>query len=54
VIASGGTLGKPVIVAARFGKGVVVRTGLPGIADRFSAGGTVTTLIERIWTLLSH
>jgi hypothetical protein len=54
VIADGGTLGKPVIVAARFGKGVVIRTGLPGIADRFSAGGTVTTLIERIWTLLSH
>lgn len=54
VIASGGTLGRPVIVAARFGKGVVIRTGLPEVPDRLSAGGTVTTLMERIWTLLSH
>jgi hypothetical protein len=54
VIASGGPLGRQVIVAARFGKGVVIRTGLPEFPDRLSAGGTSTTLMERIWTLLSH
>jgi len=54
VIASGGPLGKPVIVAAHFGKGVVIRTGLPELPDRLSAGGPVTTLMARIWTLLSH
>jgi hypothetical protein len=41
-------------VAASFGKGTVIRTGLPELPDRLSAGGTVTTLMERIWTLLSH
>ena len=54
VIASGGTLGRPVIVAVSFGKGKVIRTGLPELPDRLSAGGTATTLMERIWTLLSH
>jgi hypothetical protein len=54
VIASGGPLGKTVIVAARFGKGIVIRTGLPELPDRLSSGGAVTTLMERIWTLLSH
>jgi hypothetical protein len=54
VIASGGTLGRPVIVAVSFGKGKVIRTGLPELPDRLSGGGTVTTLMERIWTLLSH
>jgi hypothetical protein len=54
VVASGGTLGRPVIVAVSFGKGHVIRTGLPGLPDRLSAGGTATTLMERIWTLLSH
>jgi hypothetical protein len=54
VVASGGILGRPVIVAARFGKGVVIRTGLPELPDRLSAGGPVATLMGRIWTLLSH
>jgi hypothetical protein len=54
VIAQGGPLGRPVIVAARYGKGAVVRTGLPGLPDRLSAGGTATVLMERIWTLLEH
>jgi hypothetical protein len=54
VIASGGVLGRPVIVAEHFGKGVVIRTGLPEVPDRLSAGGPVTTLMERIWTLLAH
>jgi hypothetical protein len=54
VVASGGPLGRPVIVGARFGKGVVIRTGLPELPDRLSAGGPVETLMARIWTLLSH
>jgi hypothetical protein len=54
VISEGGPLGRPVVVAARFGKGVVVRTGLPELPDRLSAGGTLTVLMERVWTLLSH
>jgi hypothetical protein len=54
VIASGGTLGRAVIVAARFGKGVVIRTGLPELPDRLSGGGPVETLMARIWTLLAH
>jgi flagellar hook assembly protein FlgD len=54
VISQGGPLGRPVIVAARYGKGVVVRTGIPQLPDRLSAGGPVTVLMERIWTLLVH
>jgi hypothetical protein len=54
VIASGGTLGRPVIVAVSFGKGKVIRTGLPEFPDRLSAGGQLSTLMERIWTLLTH
>ena len=54
VIASGGVLGRPVIVAAHFGKGIVIRTGLPELPDRLSSGGPVETLMTRIWTLLAH
>jgi hypothetical protein len=54
VIASGGPLGRPVIVAARFGKGVVIRTGLPELPDKLSGGGQIETLMARIWTLLAH
>jgi len=54
VIASGGPLGRPVIVAAHFGKGVVIRTGLPELPDKLSGGGQIETLMARIWTLLAH
>jgi hypothetical protein len=54
VIASGGPLGRPVIVAANFGKGIVIRTGLPELPDKLSGGGQIETLMARIWTLLSH
>jgi hypothetical protein len=54
VISAGGPLGKPVIVAVRYGKGVVIRTGLPELPDRLSAGGPVGTLMTRVWTLLSR
>jgi flagellar hook assembly protein FlgD len=47
---------KPVIVAARFGKGLVIRTGFPGFAQRLSAGTdpATTALMGKMWTLLSH
>ena len=54
VIASGGTLGRPVIVAVRYGKGIVIRTGLPELPDKLAAGGPVETLMARVWTLLAH
>jgi N,N-dimethylformamidase beta subunit-like, C-terminal/FlgD Ig-like domain len=54
VIAAGGTIGRPVIVAADYGKGKVIRTGLPELPDRLSAGGNAGALMERIWTLLSR
>jgi hypothetical protein len=54
VIASGGSIGRPVIVAVDYGKGKVIRTGLPALPDRLSAGGNAAALMERIWTLLSR
>jgi hypothetical protein len=48
--------GKPVIVAARFGKGLVIRTGFPSFAQRLAANDDPATsaLMARMWTLLSH
>ena len=54
VIAAGGPLGRSVVVAVDYGKGKVIRTGLPEFPDRLSAGGNISTVMERIWTLLSH
>jgi hypothetical protein len=54
VIANGGPLGRSVVVAVDYGKGKVIRTGLPEFPDRLSAGGNISTVMERIWTLLSH
>jgi hypothetical protein len=46
--------GRPVIVAARFGKGLVIRTGLPGFPTRLSQDLAASALMERTWTLLSR
>ena len=46
--------GRPVIVAARFGKGLVIRTGLPQFATRLSTDRNVGAFMERSWTLLSR
>ena len=54
VIAAGGPLGRTVVVAVDYGKGKVIRTGLPEFPDRLSGGGNVSTVMERVWTLLSH
>jgi hypothetical protein len=47
---------KWVIVAARFGKGLVIRPGFPGFAQRVAANSDPATsaLMARMWTLLSH
>jgi hypothetical protein len=47
---------KPVIVAARFGKGLVIRPGFPSFAQRVATDSDPATsaLMARMWTLLSH
>jgi hypothetical protein len=44
--------GEEVIVAARFGRGLVIRTGIPAFATRLSEDETSAELLGRIWTLL--
>ena len=44
--------GREVIVAARFGDGLVIRTGIPGFATRLSSDPASAELLGRIWTLL--
>jgi hypothetical protein len=48
--------GKSVIVAAQFGKGLVIRPGFPSFAQRLAANTDPATsaLMARMWTLLSH
>ena len=45
--------GRPVLVALRFGRGVVIRPGMPRFAQRLSSDTTTAELMGRIWTLLS-
>ncbi|MCW2984777.1 MAG: hypothetical protein JWR63_2347 [Conexibacter sp.] len=47
---------KTVVVAARFGKGLVIRPGFPSFAQRVAADSDPATsaLMARMWTLLSH
>jgi flagellar hook assembly protein FlgD len=47
---------RSVIVAARFGKGLVIRPGFPAFAARVNANTDPATsaLMARMWTLLSH
>ncbi|HEX6388072.1 MAG TPA: N,N-dimethylformamidase beta subunit family domain-containing protein, partial [Solirubrobacteraceae bacterium] len=45
---------KPVVVGARFGNGLVLRTGLPELALRIDDDPNSTALMERTWTLLSQ
>jgi hypothetical protein len=44
---------RPVIVAARFGKGLEIRTGLVGFATRLNADANAGTLVVRSWALLA-
>jgi flagellar hook assembly protein FlgD len=45
--------GRPVIVAVRYGRGLVVRTGLPELGARLRRDATAAALLRRIWALLS-
>jgi hypothetical protein len=46
------TTNAPVIVGARFGDGLVIRTGIPGFASRVGDDAASAELLGRIWTLL--
>ena len=43
---------EPVIVAVRYGEGLVIRTGIPGFATRLSSDVESQELLGRMWTLL--
>jgi hypothetical protein len=43
---------REVVVAAKFGRGLVVRTGIPGFATRLGSDPSSAELFGRIWTLL--
>ena len=43
---------RPVIVATRFGRGLVIRTGLPAFGTRLSVDETSAALMTRLWVLL--
>jgi len=43
--------GRGVIVASRFGKGLVIRTGLPDLPASLSSDDQTAQLVRRIWTL---
>ena len=51
---AGGTTGRAVIVAARFGTGLVIRPGLPGLGARLGPDRNTAALMGRTWTLLSR
>jgi hypothetical protein len=54
VLASAATLetDRQVIVAARVGKGIVIRTGLPEFSAAVRGSAELTELLDRTWTLL--
>jgi hypothetical protein len=43
---------RAVVVAAHFGKGLVIRTGLPDFSARLQDDDELAELLDRIWTLL--
>jgi hypothetical protein len=54
VAAAGPRTGRPVIVAARYGRGLVIRTGLPEFGRRLSRDPESAGLLRRVWTLLGR
>jgi hypothetical protein len=52
--AAGEQAGQPVVIAYRFGKGLVIRTGLPGWSQRLGSDQDTAAVTRRMWTLLSH
>ena len=43
---------RSVIVAARLGKGLVIRTGMPEFSARLRDSPELLELLDRLWTLL--
>jgi hypothetical protein len=54
VAAAGEQAGQPVVLAYRFGKGLVIRTGLPQWSQRVGSDQETAAVTRRMWTLLSH
>ena len=52
--AAGAQEGQPIIVGARLGKGIVIRTGLPDWSSRLGDDAGVETVTRRAWTLISR
>ncbi len=48
------TEGRPVIVAARTGRGLIVRTGIPDFAQRLTPRPESAALMNRLWVLLAR
>lgn len=48
------TEGRPVIVGARIGRGLVVRTGIPDFAQRLTPRPESAALMNRLWVLLAR
>ncbi len=48
------TEGRPVVVAARVGRGLVVRPGIPDFAQRLTPQPESAALMNRLWVLLSR
>jgi len=48
------TAGRPVIVAVRIGRGLVVRTGIPDFAQRLTPRPESAALMNRLWVLMSR
>jgi len=46
--------GAKVIVAAKVGRGLVIRFGLPDLPSRLSKPGNDSQLVRRTWTLLAR
>jgi hypothetical protein len=44
--------GKAVVIAARFGKGLVIRSGLPDLPARLSTDPQLAQIVRNTWTLL--
>ncbi|HVS29225.1 MAG TPA: N,N-dimethylformamidase beta subunit family domain-containing protein [Solirubrobacteraceae bacterium] len=51
---AGVRVGHPVLLAERFGKGLVLRTGLPQWSSRLGSDPNTFAITRRIWTLLSR
>ncbi len=47
-------VGRPVIVAAHYGHGLVIRVGLPDFAASLLASPQTSHIYDRLWTLLSR